>query len=72
MYEGRGYEVREGKIFFCPRYTSEAMCKSVVDLKADEPNDWSTERLTRCWGTNPMDQQPGSNSSIGELQLLIF
>ena len=36
--------------FFSIRFfLSEAMGSSLVDVKADEPNDWSTPCLTRCW-----------------------
>ena len=34
-------------IFFI--YTSEAMESSMVDVKAEEPNDGSTASLARCW-----------------------
>ena len=55
-----GQEVREGKGFFNPRYTSEAMGSSVVDVKAEKPNDESTARLTRCWA----DEHHGSTARI--------
>ena len=48
------------------------MGTSVVDVKEDEPNDRSTPRQTRYWADVPREQQPGSNSSIEELLLLIY
>ena len=59
----------EGEFFF--RYTSEAMGSSMVDVKVDEPNDGSTACLTDAGRKNLTWRRPGSNSSIGELLLLI-
>ena len=42
------YMQEEGENFFF-MYTSEAMGSSMVDVKADEPNDGSTASLNRCW-----------------------
>ena len=41
------------RIFFYPRYTSEAMGNSMVEVKADDSNDRSTARLTRGWANEP-------------------
>ena len=46
--------------FFFFSYCLEAIGTSMVDIKADNPNDGST------------GQRPGSNGSIGELLLLIY
>ena len=40
------------------RWTNPASCKRCVSID--------------CWRTKPMGQQPGSNSSVRKLRLLIF
>ena len=61
----------EGNFFFFILYTSEAMGSSMVDIKVDEPMMGQQQTLPGAGWTNPMGQQPGSNSLIGVLLLLI-
>ena len=48
---------------------SNAMGSSMVDVKVDKPND---RLMPGSEHTNSKGQQPGSNSSVGELLLFIY
>ena len=59
----------ENGFFF--RYSSDTIGSSVVDVKADKPNDMSMTK-PGAERTNPTGQWPGSNRSIRELLLFIY
>ena len=48
------------------------MGSSIVDVKANEPNDGSMASLMGAGWTNLTGQQPGSKSLIRKLLLLIY